>query len=331
MRVDFVQPLTITNISFEPYQVPFRLPFMIKGVELLHREGFIVRVTTSCGLTGSGEAAPLPGVSREDLKKARHDLSVAQQFLPTFELPQERLSLIGKIQADNRITGFCPSVRFGLEAAFFDVVSRYHKVSLGAWLGASVDHVPVVALLQGNKEQVIQEATLMKAQGCHLFKLKVGSRNIPLDVKKVQDLKGVIGPKGLLRLDANRAWGFKEAVLFGQLATAAQIDFIEEPLSDMGQVGAFYQATQMPVALDETLLSPQGDLVTNEAVKALVLKPTLLGGIIVTLGWIEKARQLNKKAVISAAFESPVGINTLKHLACLTGQPAGLGTSRWVT
>ena len=36
------------------------------------------------------------------------------------------------------------------------------------------------------------------------LKIKVGDRNIPLDVKKVNDVRTLIGEDGLLRLAVNR-------------------------------------------------------------------------------------------------------------------------------
>jgi hypothetical protein len=52
-------------------------------------------------------------------------------------------------------------------------------------------------------------------------------------------------------------------------------------------------------------------------------------GLIPTLDWIEEARLSKHKAIISSAFESPVGFKVLANLACLSGQIAGLGTERW--
>ncbi len=107
----------------------------------------------------------------------------------------------------------------------------------------------------------------------------------------------------------------------------------------MSKLNEFYQQTHMPIALDETLAvvscgvtapgrcSPT--LAHNEGVKAYVIKPTIIGGIIRTLDWIEEARQQGKEAIISSAFESMVSLKVLAHLACLTGQTAGLGTERW--
>ncbi len=65
-----------------------------------------------------------------------------------------------------------------------------------------------------------------------------------------------------------------------------------------------------------------------QGVSAYVLKPMIIG-LIPALDWIEKAGLSNRKAIISSAFESPVGFKVLANLSCLSEQIAGLGTERW--
>ena len=107
----------------------------------------------------------------------------------------------------------------------------------------------------------------------------------------------------------------------------------------MSRLHEFYQTTHMPVALDETLsvlrcaVSTPGccapTLAANGGVAAYVIKPMIIGGVLASLDWITEARSLGKKAVISSAFESPIGLKVLKALAALTGQVPGLGTEHW--
>ena len=319
-----VQPLTILDSSITLYAFDLQNPFIFAGTTLDKRTGYILELTVSNGLKSRGEIAPLPGISAETIKKAHHDLVEAQSHLKGFSVVLDKEGLTVAL-AKSVFVGLCPSVRFGVESALFNLAAQARGISLAEFLGGTLVDVLTAALLQGPHEQVIADAKDLSSRGYHVFKLKVGGRNIPLDVKKVQDLRGVIGPQGRLRLDGNRVWGLNEARLFVDLAGRAQIDFIEEPLSDMAKINEFYQATHMPVALDESLY-----LADSEAVKCYVLKPSVLGGIISCLEWMAHARDCGKKVIISSAFESPVGLKVLANLACLTGEVAGLGTERWL-
>lgn len=320
-----MQPLTITKSTIIPFSCALVRPFTFAGNIVTERTGYYLEALTTDGLTAKGEIAPLPGVSSEPLKKAKHDLEGFQPFLSRWQVPLDQNGLIVKVRKDEHLSACCPSVRFGIESVLFLLAAQANGVSLQKFLGASADNVPSAALLQGTHEQTIAQARQAKQEGCTVFKLKVGDRNIALDVKKVQDLRAVIGKDGLIRLDGNRVWSLSEAILFAQLAGPGQIEFIEEPLSDAGKLNEFYEAAHMPIALDENLGAVMG-----EGVKAYVIKPMVLGGIVNALDWIEKAHGSGKKAVISSAFESPVGLSVLKALACLTGQISGLGTERWL-
>ncbi|MBI3315012.1 MAG: o-succinylbenzoate synthase [Candidatus Omnitrophica bacterium] len=320
-----VQPLTVVQFSITSYAFDFQKPFTFAGTTLNQRTGYILEVIASDGLKTRGEIAPLPGVSAETLKKAHHDLVEAQPHLKDFTVVLDKDDLVASLRG-SVFAGFCPSVRFGVESVLFTLAAQARAVSLAEFLGGVLEDVPTAALLQGPHEKILIDARDLSGRGYRVFKLKVGDRNVPLDVKKVQDLRALIGGQGSIRLDANRVWSLKEALLFVDLAGRAQIEFIEEPLSDMGKIGEFYQATHMPVALDESLSM----FADSKAVKYYVLKPTVLGGVIPCLDWMEHARQQGKKVIISSAFESPVGLKVLANLACLTEKTAGLGTERWL-
>lgn len=323
-----MQPLTIAKSTIIPFSLPLIQPFSFGGNTITERTGFYLEATTADGLTAKGEASPLPGISKELPKKAQHDLEEFLPFLSQWQVPTDREELIAQVKKHKQLAACCPSARFCIESLLFSLAAQAKHKDLGAFLGAFLDDVPSAALLQGTHQQVIAQAREMKEQGKTIFKLKVGDRNIPLDVKKVQDLRAVIGKDALIRLDANRVWSYNEAVLFVQFAGRGQIEFIEEPVSDLKQLDEFYQASHLPIALDETLSSDPG-FATHEGVKVYVLKPMVLGGVVAALDWIDKGRRQGRRTIISSAFESPVGLSVLKALACLTEEPSGLGTEAW--
>ncbi len=330
----------IKDIKIIPFHLPLSRSFAFAGNVINERTGCYLDAATSDGASAQGEIAPLPGCSSETLKKAQHDLNAITAHLSSRPWPLDKDELIESIRKDEQLNLCCPSVRFGVESVFFNLAAQADQKTLAEFLGGKKGNIATAVLLQGTHEQIMAEAKTMKEAGHAVFKLKVGNRNIPLDVKNVQDLRAVIGKEGRIRLDGNRVWSFSEAVLFAQLIGNAQIEFIEEPLSDMAKVHEFYQQTHMPAALDETLavmrcgVTAPGrcmpTLANQEGVKAYIIKPMVLGGIVAALDWIEEAKTLGKKAIISSAFESLVGLKVLKALASLTNEPAGLGTERWI-
>ena len=289
-------------------------------------------------MTAQGEIAPLEGISHETIRRTKHDLTETRSYLTELVIPRQKDELLDLLRREPNILNSCASVRFAVESAILMLASQAANKSLAEFLGADLKDVPTACLLQGSHAEVIADFKRFSGQGFKVFKLKVGDRNIALDVKKVNDIRVLLEQDSYLRLDANRGWSLKEACIFAQLTGNQRIDFIEEPVNDVTQLDDFYQETRMRVALDETLrVIPSGirapgrcssPLAEHEGVIAYVLKPMILG-VVPCLDWIEEARLLKRKAIISSTFESPVGFKVLANLACSSGQIAGLGTERW--
>lgn len=340
-----MQPLIICQSDLSSYKISFHQPFPLAlavstPTTITERSGFYLTLKTRNGLEAKGEAAPLAGISPETIRRVRHDLTEIRSYLMELEVPLDKDGLIALLRREPHILNLCPSARFGVESALMMLAARACGQSLAQFLGGQLQDVTTAALLQGAVTQVMADVKKFVEQGYTVFKLKVGDRNIALDVKKVGDIRMLLPREGRLRLDGNRIWSLKEACIFFELAGRQKIEFIEEPLRDISQLDQFYQQTHMSVALDETLFgglsgthamtSSLATLSQHEAVRAYVLKPMILGGIIPTLDWIQEAQRLDKKVIISSSFESTVGLKVLANLACLTGQPAGLGTERWL-
>ena len=321
-----MQPLIINQSDCAPFKIPFLRPFTFAGNTICERNGFYLSLKTSDGLSAQGEIAPLEGISHETIRRTKHDLTEIRSYLMELKIPRQKDELLGMLRQEPHLLNVCASVRFAVESAILMLASRAVSTSLAEFLGADLKDVQTASLLQGSYPEVISDFKQFSQQGVKVFKLKVGDRNIALDVKKIQDIRILLDQESYLRLDGNRIWSLKEACVFAQLAGNQKIDFIEEPINDVRLLESFYQQTRMRVALDESLsYSP---LASHEGVVAYVLKPMILG-LIPTLDWIEKAKLLKRKAIISSAFESPVGFKVLANLACLSGQIAGLGTERW--
>ena len=334
-----LQPLIINQSDFKLFKIPFHAPFTIAGNLVRERTGFYLSLKTGDGLSAQGEIAPLEGVSSETIRRAKHDLTEIRSYLMELKLPSQKDELIDMLRHEANILNLCASVRFAVESAILILAAKAANQSLVEFLGGSKADVQTAVLLQGTHQEVMSDFERFSEQGVKVFKLKVGDRNIALDVKKVSDIRMLLTEGSYLRLDGNRRWNLKEAAIFAELIDNQKIDFIEEPINDITQLDAFYQQTRMRIGLDETLLVVRSGirapgrcsspLAQHEGVIAYVLKPMILG-LIPTLDWIEEAHLLKRKAIISSAFESPVGFKVLANLACLTGQIAGLGTERWL-
>jgi o-succinylbenzoate synthase len=321
--------LKITNLHIFEYNLPLAKPFFINKISLTARPGLLVYIVAEDGTTGVGEIAPLEGRSADPYKKALHQAKTMRSKFIGCPLP-ESLDEIRSFLTFDVFGGWVPAVRCGIEMAFVNLLSRIQKRSPAEVLGASaIRDVDSAALLQGTPEEVKADAERLYKEGVRVFKLKVGSKNIPLDVKKVEEVRAVTGDSKL-RLDANGVWRLDEATAFGELVGTDGIEFIEDPIREFDKIDEFFQKTGLPVAVDESLsLADPGPLRFDECVRYFVIKPMMVGGIFRTLQWIAKAKEEGRRVVISSSFESSAGLSMLANLAVLTDDAAGLGTGEW--
>lgn len=287
---------------------------------LRRREGLLVHLEAG-GASGWGEAAPLPGFSRETLGEAARALREAKPRILGREL-QEATIPGGELP---------PSARFALELARLSLEAASSGRPLHILLsGEAASGVSVCGLLEGPPERVLSGAGRMREAGYEAVKLKVGRADPAEEAALVRELSALLGGRVRLRLDANRAWDLEEALDFCRAIGGVPLDYLEEPLASPEGLPRLAEVSGVPLALDETLLGlePEG-LARFCYARAVVLKPTLLGGLSRSLRFAREARRAGMVPVASSAYESGVGTLGLLALAASLGDaPAGLDTYR---
>ncbi len=282
------------RLAWNRFSFSLSHPVQLRGQWLDCREGIYLELTDTYGHVRIGEAAPLPGFSQETVDDIEAELT--------------RGSLNFK--------GF-PSLQFAYEWATLD----FEKKSVR-------QPIQTNALLMGPK--TVEQFYRKKAQGFTCFKLKVGFQMLQHDIDQVKELVAHMAPQHTLRLDANQAWTLSEAIDFGKRVAHPQIDYIEEPTSCWEDWEHFYNETGIPLAVDETVVRIQAIPALFPGLKAVVLKPTLLGFLCAqTLAF--EAIQMGLHPVISSCFETEVGLEGLRYLASTfpVQVPHGVTTCHW--
>jgi O-succinylbenzoate synthase len=187
----------------------------------------------------------------------------------------------------------------------------------------------VNALLRGSEQEMLAQAHRALEGGCECLKIKtekISLGRLPAFLRAV--LRGA-PTRCRLRLDPNRSWGFQETLSVAESLADLPISYIEEPLREVGRLPELIAKCPLPIALDETLrsISPQ-DMEPYRGAAALVLKPTLLGGFTACRAFAEAGLALGMLPVVSACYESGVGIDALGRFAASLPvvAPAGLDT-----
>lgn len=289
----------------------------------LSRHAVRLYLSDGSGHIGIGEAAPLPGMSTETAAEVREAL--ARVEWP--DEPPKRLSEIARTVA--KIDPALPSARFAAETALATLMTSKLGVPLWTMWTDHVDEVPVATGLFGaNDREIVEAARQAASHGVPAVKLKIG-RSAALDLWLVETVRALL-PNAELRLDANGM--LDPETLTDRLEGLAQFNpsFIEEPCA-LAHVEAL-GSTPVPFAVDESLAGPEGDETLTRAlacehVKVIVLKPTLLGGLMRCWTMAQRARDAGRRVVISHLLEGPISRAAAAHLALAIGpETAGLGS-----
>lgn len=323
--------MTIQRISLYRYRLPLTAPLSLGPTTIRFREGALVRVETDRGYTGWGDVAPLPGFSTETLAEACRQIRDAAPNLVGRTLPMDWGRALPEMIAHPGGAPLAASVRFGMEQALAATIADRRDDSLAqVFSDAPRATVSLNALLTGSPAHVRAKARRVRTQGYRAAKLKVGRRDMDTEIAVVRSLYDLWDGTVALRLDANRAWALDEARAFAEGIAGIPIAYIEEPLADPRQLPELAATTALPIALDESMQDGTVQALADHSyARATVLKPTLMGGLWTAWQRAQEAQRLGMTPVLSAAYESGVGMQALVALAAsLSDVPAGLDTYR---
>lgn len=248
--------------------VPFKTTFKHAAHERRSSRNVLAGFEDDQGRWGWGEGLPrdyVTGETAEEVFSAVAKLPAAVDF-PACDTPEafaEALTaLAGHLLPQH------PSGRCAVELALIDLAGQVFETpawriiaSLGERTGVAVREAPQAVIHsgvigEGTPWQVTKRALKMRMYGLREIKVKVGS-GLDEDISRLRRLRLVLGRGTDLRVDANGAWTFEEAVAaIGALSTFG-ISGVEQPLAkgDESRLATLREASPVPIALDESLVS----------------------------------------------------------------------------
>ncbi len=142
-----------------------------------------------------------------------------------------------------------------------------------------------------------------------------------------------LNPGIKFRIDMNRKFDYQEAYEEIRWIVPEAIEYIEEPCSELNRLEDLIRHSNVPIALDETIINREMTDKLRQLAQYYIIKPTLIGDFAYISGIIDYARSNHKKVIISSAYENRIGIRSLKQLICYFGlqnNPMGLDTEKLI-
>lgn len=303
----------------------------------VYTERRIWLVTISDGeRIGVGECAPLPNLSCDDIPNY---IEVLRRFCDEVERTGE---------LDTEALRDYPSMLFGLETALMDVRCKMEDgrslLFDNAFSRGEVG-IPINGLVwMGSFEEMRERIEQKLAQGFHCVKLKIGAIDFDAELELIKRIRERFSLHEVeLRVDANGAFPFEEALYKMELLSQYALHSIEQPIKakQWANMAELCRESPLPIALDEELIGvndpdQKRQMLNIIRPRYIILKPSLHGGMMGVREWIDIANDMGIGSWITSALESNIGLNAIAQLAAdIYGphirMPQGLGTGQLFT
>jgi o-succinylbenzoate synthase len=288
---------------------------------------------------GIGEASPLAGLSPEtgaDLEEIVSDWNAQSLW------PEDVMEMRWELPA---------SLRFAFEVAVLSACKKMWNHIFQTPFSQGLAGIPCNGLVWMNELETMEmDALGLLRRGATTIKLKVGQHDFDSEIALITRLKQVF-PEARIRVDANGAFGFEDALEKLKALHDAGVESIEQPIKaahnsrtqpiKAGQWVAMAELcakSPLPIALDEELIGMAGhgkeaekwltEMLQTIRPQFLIIKPTLLGGLELMEIAIQIAARLEISWWVTSALESNVGLQAIAQTVAFH-EPTiaqGLGT-----
>ena len=281
--------------------------------------------------TGIGECAPLPLLSCDDISDYADVLrGFCDQVEQTGDIPYEAMRDY-------------PSMLFGLETALLNL--RNGNQLFDTAFSRGEVGIPINGLVwMGSYNEMLNRMEQKLDQGFHCVKLKIGAIDFDHELDLIKRIRSRFSHHEVeLRVDANGAFPFDEALYKLELLSQYNIHSIEQPIH-AGQwsfMSELCRESPLPIALDEELIGvndpdQKRQMLNIIRPRYIILKPSLHGGMKGTREWINLAEDMGIGSWITSALESNVGLNAIAQFCSSVygdsiTMPQGLGTGQLFT
>ena len=316
------------KIDIEERVLHFKQPAGTSRGVYTERKIWLVKMTDRDAV-GIGECAPLPKLSCDDIP---HYAEVLRRFCDEVERSG---------QLDTEALRDYPSMLFGLETAMLSFAKTQHSTPFSKGkVGIPINGLVWMGTYEEMKERIEQKL----AQGFHCIKLKIGAIDFDAELELIKKIRERFSHQEVeLRVDANGAFPFDEALYKLELLSQYALHSIEQPIKagQWANMAELCRESPLPIALDEELIGvndpdQKRQMLNIIRPRYIILKPSLHGGMMGVREWIDIANDMDIGSWITSALESNIGLNAIAQFcADVYGDnipmPQGLGTGQLFT
>ena len=290
--------LNATHVAL-PLQEPIRSA--IHQIDTIHV--LITEIRDAAGNEGFGAAIAFRAQHIEAMRSVVRDVAPLLDEMPLDEIGALREAMLHRTNYIG-LSGVATQAIGTVDTALWVLMAERAQLPLYKLLGATVHRLECYhaqGLWLGQSGQALaDEARHYVDEGYRSIKLRVGMNDLGADLDRVERVRGAIGDKVILMVDANQGQDPLYAYRLGQALEPYDIFWYEEPVAytDIANHARLAAELRVPIATGQSAYLERGMLEYLRAGACHILMPDVcrMGGI---TGW-------KKAAALAEAFHIPV-------------------------
>ena len=248
---------TIRRISAVPVRVPRIAPLKSAlGTSVAGSFG-IVEVETDGGITGLGEISMIwNGDGRALCPTVNEILAPALIGHNAFDINRAHLVMDHAVQFSRAAN----PAKAAIDMALYDIAGKALGTPVYTLLGGRVrEAAPLsMSIMIAPLDEMATQAQAAIERGFAGVKVKVGTDPVH-DIESVSAIRKALGPKAVIRVDANMGWrSTREALTRLEALASFNIHSVEQPLpaDRIEDLAWLRQRSPMPIMVDESVWGP---------------------------------------------------------------------------
>ena len=305
----------IEKVEIVKLNILLKEPVRISLGTIFKSQNILIRITTSSGLTGTGEASPLQQIVGE---MQASEYEVAKHLAATIK-GKDALAIEDRLNnLDGEIAGN-PTIKSAFDMAMYDILAKNAGMPLYQLLGGSNTReiYTDMTVYLGSPEKMANEALAYKNEGYPAIKVKLGTSEKE-DIARIKAIREAIGYEVPLRIDANQGWDTVAAIRILKALEKYNIEHCEEPIAHWNNHDLARVRNNSPISImaDESVFDHRDAfrLASMGACDYFNIKLSKTGGIQNALKIIAIGEASGIKSQVGCMSESRYALTALTHL-----------------
>jgi L-alanine-DL-glutamate epimerase-like enolase superfamily enzyme len=311
-------------VEATPFRIPYRRVHWQAIGALDALENVLIRIKTSSGVTGIGEALTTNKFNSNTL---RGTTVAIRDILGPALIGEDPFNLSRIWEQMNRARLGETFAKGGIDIALHDLVGKLLGVPVVVLLGGrAVESIPIEGPGYGigimAPTEMAEVARRAVDHGLSQIEIKI-SGNLAEDVERLKRVREAIGPSPSLKIDMTEGYGVKEAIRAIRALEPYGVQWIEQPVhhSLLEGLREVREAVATPIVVDEsaTTLEDLLAVIRARAADAVHVKLPVVGGFTVARKMLALTEAAHLQALPGSDTASGIGVAAVRHFAGSSG------------